>query len=432
MAWLKKHEQIIVSLLHAGLTFAVLTSLLLVAIERYDFSGIRMDVLAFILAMSCIVFLSKTVYQIGAGSARAKKVAEGMMQKMLRNSEQLFTEVYSNSPVAYLIVSTTGEIESANIAATRLFGHTAPELVSQNLFTLVDTGNEEHQAVLRQKFKSGVVITEEEVKISRGNAFSWTQVSMFPFNGEDGKKLHLVTLVDTTKQKEIDIAKSEFVSLASHQLRTPISGMRWSAELLLRDEEGVLTDAQKRYVERLLASIQRMSTLVDEFLQVSRFELGTRVLKAEPVMLRNLFEEIYLEQETNAAKKSLQITKEYDADILEIQSDIGLVRMIVTNLYTNAIKYSKEGGEILLAFRKKGEELEIEVKDSGMGIPESEQERVFSKIFRASNAIKEVPDGTGLGLYIVHKAVEKLQGRITFLSAEGVGTSFVVTIPLVQ
>ena len=124
--------------------------------------------------------------------------------------------------------------------------------------------------------------------------------------------------------------------------------------------------------------------LIDEFLQVSRFELGTRVLKEEPVVVQDLFEEIALEQETSVASKQLSIIKEYDPAIEYINSDIGLLRMIVTNLYTNAIKYSKDGGEILLAFRKRGEELEIEVKDSGMGIPVSEQSRVFSKIFRTS------------------------------------------------
>ena len=240
----------------------------------------------------------------------------------------------------------------------------------------------------------------------------------------------MVTFVDITKQKEIDIAKSEFVSLASHQLRTPISGMRWSAELLLMDGVETLSKKQKRYIERLLSSIQRMNSLVDDFLQVSRFELGTRVLKQESVGLEELFEDVIFEQAEVVKSKRLRIEKDYDRSIKSIVTDLGLLRIVVTNLYTNAVKYSRVGGEVNFSYHCQGGELIIEVKDKGMGIPVAEQHRIFSKVFRASNAIREVPDGTGLGLYIVQKSVETLKGRISFISNEEDGTTFTVVIPL--
>ena len=430
MSWFEENKQILIALIHGVIVFALLFIGLVVFTIQYDFTDVNMEVLAFILATTCIVFFAKSVYEIHAGATREKKLAEEMAEKYIKSSEQLFLEVYNNSPVAYVIVGKLGDIISANTAAARLFGISADKLEKRDLFTLMNAGWEEHQSILKQKFQTGIVVSDEEVKVIRSNSFSWTKLSIFQFSNADGKRLSLVTLVDVTKQKEVEIAKSEFVSLASHQLRTPISGMRWSAELLLMDGVESLTKQQKRYIDRLLSSIQRMSSLVDDFLQVSRFELGTRILKEETVELKELFNDIIAEQDAKVALNRLKIQKEYDPSVVKIQSDMALLRMVVTNLYTNAVKYSRVGGEISVGYLRQGGDLVITVKDSGMGIPVAEQQRVFSKIFRASNAIKEVPDGTGLGLYIVQKAVQTLEGRVSFVSTENVGTTFTVVIPI--
>jgi PAS domain S-box-containing protein len=430
MSWFEENKQILIALLHGGIVFVLLFVGLIIFTLRYDFTDVNMEVLTFILAVTCIVFFAKSVYEIHASNTRERKLAEEMAEKFIKSSEQLFLEVYNNSPVAYVIVGKFGDIVSANTAAARLFGISSDKLVKRDLFALMDAGGEEHQSILKQKFQTGIVVTDEEVKVKRANSFSWTTVSIFQFSNADGKQLSLVTLVDVTKQKEIDTAKSEFVSLASHQLRTPISGMRWSAELLLMDGVESLTKQQKRYIDRLLSSIQRMSTLVDDFLQVSRFELGTRILKEETVTLKELFDDIIAEQDAKISLNRLQVHKEYDPSITKIQSDLALLRMVITNLYTNAVKYSRVGGDITIGYLRQGGDLVITVKDNGMGIPMAEQQRVFSKIFRASNAIKEVPDGTGLGLYIVQKAVQTLEGRVSFVSSENMGTTFTVVIPI--
>jgi PAS domain S-box-containing protein len=365
-----------------------------------------------------------------SGQEKVKIMAENMANKLVMSSQQLFLEVYNNSPVAYLIVGKFGDIISANTATARLLGVSTESLIKKDLFSFIDTASEEHKAILKQKFQQGIVVSDEEVKVPRGKSFAWTMLSIFQFSSSDGRKLSLVTFVDITKQKEIDAAKKEFVSLASHQLRTPISGMRWSAELLLMDGVESLSTQQKRYIDRLLSSIHRMSSLVDDFLQVSRFELGTRVLKQEQINLEELFEEVLGDQAEVVTGKRLSVNKEYDDSLSKISTDAGMLRMIVTNLYVNAVKYSRVGGEITISYCRKGGELEIEVKDTGMGIPISEQQRVFTKIFRATNAVKEVPDGTGLGLYIVDKAVQSLKGRISFSSTENIGTTFTVVLPL--
>ncbi len=429
MSWFEENKQTLIALVEGIIVFLILFGLIVAAVTFYDFTTTNIPALAFILALVSAVFLGKSVYDIEVDKVRIKKKGEQLANKLVASSEQLFLEVYNNSPVAYLIVGEYGEIVSANTAAARLFGVSTDRLIKKDLFSFMETANEEHQSILKHKFLEGIPVSDEEVKVSREKDFSWTTFSIFQFSSIDGKKLTLVTFVDITKQKEIDTAKSEFVSLASHQLRTPISGMRWSAELLLMDGVESLTKQQKRYVDRLLSSIQRMSGLVDDFLQVSRFELGTRVVKEESVVLRDLFDDVVAEQVEKISLKHLHINKEYDDSVTQISTDHALLRMIITNLYVNAVKYSRVGGEVTLSYRKNGEELIVEVRDTGMGIPLGEQSRVFSKIFRASNAVREVPDGTGLGLYIVQKAVQALQGRVTFLSAEDIGTTFTVVIP---
>ncbi len=430
MSPFKENKQILTAVLQATSMFLFLLGMLIAVAFLYDFSDTNMYALAFILAATSAVLISKNIYEIAVSTERTKKLAENMANKLIKSSQQLFLEVYDNSPVAYLIVDVDGNIISANRAAARLFGLSIERLIKSDLFSFVEKSKNEHESLLKQKFQQGIIVSDEEVKINHGRSFSWTKFSFFQFSGTDGEKLSLVTFIDITKQKEIDIAKSEFVSLASHQLRTPISGMRWSAELLLMDGVESLTKKQKRYVERLLSSIQRMSSLVDDFLQVSRFELGTRVLKQESVELEELFDDVIFEQAEVVKGKRLRIEKEYDKSTKSIVTDLGLLRMIITNLYTNAVKYSRVGGEVNFSYLRHGGELIIEIKDKGMGIPMTEQHRIFSKVFRASNAIREVPDGTGLGLYIVQKSVQTLKGRITFISNEEDGTTFTVVIPI--
>jgi PAS domain S-box-containing protein len=429
MSWFEENRQLVYAVLKGVLTFFFLFGFLVLAAIFYDFSEVDMFSLSFILASAAIILLSNHIYDSAVNEYQIKRRSEQMAEKIVESSQKLFMEVYENSPVAYMVVNELGMVVSANTASARLFGHSAEKLVKRNLFELIDAGEGDHQSVVRQKFEQGIVIADEEIKVQKDKNVSWTKLSTFRFAGATGERLTLVTIVDVTKQKEIDTAKSEFVSLASHQLRTPISGMRWSAELLLMDGVETLSPQQKKYIDRLLTSIRRMSSLVDDFLQVSRFDLGTRVLKIEEVSPSELCDDVLSEQTELIISKRLKISKLYDPDIVAMKTDLGLLRMIITNLTTNAIKYSRVGGEVTVTFNRKGEEFELVVDDTGMGIPIADQPRIFSKVFRAANATKEVPDGTGLGLYIVKRAVESMQGRISFTSVENEGTTFTVVIP---
>jgi len=187
--------------------------------------------------------------------------------------------------------------------------------------------------------------------------------------------------------------------------------MKWSAELLLMDNPESLNARQRKYIDRLLISIRRMAVLVDDFLRVSRFELGTFQAEYKEVNLTELFKDVMDEQSSRVQQKKLIIKPFFDDSVGKIISDQHLLRMIITNLYTNAVKYTRENGTIQLGFVKKNENILITVEDNGMGIPTGDREEIFSKLFRASNAVRNVPDGTGLGLYILKSAVSVLKGK---------------------
>jgi two-component system phosphate regulon sensor histidine kinase PhoR len=300
-----------------------------------------------------------------------------------------------------------------------------------NVFQRIKTSDAAHFDFLLEKFRSGVAISDEMVSIDRKDKReSWALLSLFGFTSAGGEKIGLLTLVDITKQKKAEDAKSEFVSLASHQLRTPIAGMKWSAELLQMDNPESLTDRQHKYIDRLLESIRRMAILVDDFLRVSRFELGTFQPEYDMVNLHELFADIIEEQSVRANQKSIEVKTFFDPAITSIKTDPNLIRMMITNLYTNAVKYTREAGTIHVGFGKKDGDLIITVQDNGMGIPPGDQDAIFSKLFRAGNAVRNVPDGTGLGLYIVKEAVGVLRGNVSFTSTENIGTTFEILLPL--
>lgn len=420
-----------IAVIQAVFVFFILFGLLLGLVIYYDFSGINLGALSFLIAVTCIVLFTKNIYDLANDEEKTVKIAKVLAKDVVNNpSQKLFAEVFNNSPIAYLILDNDGNIVTSNKSAVRLLGRSAVRLDKTQFFSCIDTENSEHLTLIKEKFRNGVVVNEEEIEIGRDGGSAWATMSIFPFTDLVNQRMNLVTLLDITRQKEIDTAKSEFVSLASHQLRTPIAGMRWSTELLLMDGVDSLSKQQRRYADRLLSNIQRMASLVDDFLQVSRFDLGTRIVQPEVVDIQKLINDVISEQSLLASSKRLVVEKKFADNVLEIVSDENLLRMIITNLYSNAIKYSNKEGVISIAYFREGEDLVLEIKDTGMGIPIADQSRIFTKVFRASNAMREVPDGTGLGLYIVKKAAQTLRGRVTFNSAENIGTTFSVVIPV--
>lgn len=399
----------------------------------FPFTGDSAPYWFFVLATALVLAVVALIYRVRTGPLRAAVDAADMAEVAIRSSRDLFTQVYKNSPVPYLLVHPDGTIDSCNTAAVRLFRTHEEQLVEQNIFNFLTSARVEHLDIVRERLAHGIALSNEEFEVvtREQESRAWVLLSLFFFTDVRQRRLGLLTLVDVTKQKEIDIAKSEFVSLASHQLRTPIAGMRWNTELLMYDTGYPLPPEQQQKAQRLMKSIERLSALVDDFLNVSRFELGDLVASPGVVDLRTLIEDVVTEQQSVVAHKGIVVMLPQPEQLsLRVVTDGKLLSMIVTNFFVNALKYTPNGGTVTVGVKRDNDTLAITVADTGIGIPVAEQRRLFSKMFRASNAQRQITDGTGLGLYIAKRAAQVLRGHVSFTSGEGVGSAFTVTIPL--
>lgn len=237
---------------------------------------------------------------------------------------------------------------------------------------------------------------------------------------------------DITKEKEIDSAKTEFVSLASHQLRTPLSAINWYTEMLLSEDAGAITDMQREYLGEVSRGSRRMVELVNALLNVSRIELGTFAVQPEPTDVVELARDVINELKSKILEKKLHIEEAYVENLPKMMVDPKLTRIVFQNLLTNAVKYTPEEGRISVSIAMSADEtmFTIAVSDTGYGIPKEDQSRIFTKLFRASNIREKETDGTGLGLYIIKSIVEHSGGTVTFESEEGKGTTFTLTLPV--
>ena len=255
----------------------------------------------------------------------------------------------------------------------------------------------------------------------------------------EGKTIGAITVFrDITKEKEIDRAKSEFVSLASHQLRTPLSSIKWYAEMLLLGMTGKVGAKQRKYLRQIYSANQHMVELVNSLLNVSRIEMGTFSVDPEKVDINEVVQETVREVLSSMHEKKINLEKIINEDAVFMNADPALIRIIMQNLISNAVKYTPEGGKVCVSVMREesrlkkdaqGKDFVISVSDTGLGIPAAQQGKIFSKLFRADNAREQVADGNGLGLYIIKSILESSGGAIDFRSKENVGTTFTVRIP---
>ena len=345
------------------------------------------------------------------------------------NKFQLAVE---NSFEHVIITDPEGIILYVNKAAEKNTGYLRGEIIGQKPSLWGRQMNKEFYESLWRTIKLEKKPFSGELRNRRKNGDIYeVDLQAFPVLDGNGNIRFFVGIErDITEQKKLEDARTNFISIASHQLRTPLTSIKWIAELLLAGDIGALREKQKEYVGDLYASSKRMIDLVNGLLNIARIESAEIKIKSETVDLANIYATLLKEFEPLILQKHHSFFLEIKEGFPRFKTDPNIFREVLKNLLSNAIKYTLEGGVIKTGALVNGDEVIISVKDNGLGIPKAQQSRIFQKFFRADNVVRMNTDGTGLGMYIVKSLVELLEGKIRFESEENIGTTFSVALPL--
>lgn len=235
---------------------------------------------------------------------------------------------------------------------------------------------------------------------------------------------------DTTREKAIDRMKSEFISIAAHQLRTPLSAIKWIIKMILDGDVGELTVEQRELLNKGYLSNERIIKLVNDLLNVSRIEEGKFGFNFEKADFQEVLSAAISNIESLVAKNHQELMIKKPSKLPKIFLDKERMIMVIQNLLSNAIKYTPEYGKISMIVEVDKQYLHVKINDQGVGVPAKDQPKLFSKFFRAANVVKLETEGTGLGLFMVKNIIEKHNGRVSLKSEEGKGTEVAFYIPL--
>lgn len=311
---------------------------------------------------------------------------------------------------------------------------TSADQLNHKLQGWIDLFHPEDREEIAEKFNhilesSGEINETFKVKLPNGRTkIIHVAAKTEPSSEQTGVKLIGVVL-DMTEQAQLDQMKSDFISLASHQLRTPLTAIKWYAEMLFKGDVGELTEDQKKIVKGLGESADRMVKLVTALLNLSRIESGRMSLKPKPTHLPQLMDSLLEMIRSLYEHRKQKIIKNYQQNLPQINVDSALIQEAYQNLVTNAIKYTPVEGTITLSIYKENDELITKIQDTGYGIPISDKDKIFQRFFRSDNIVKIETDGTGLGLYLTKLIVQLSGGRIWFESEEGKGSRFYIALP---
>jgi len=347
--------------------------------------------------------------------ARKKAVEEGEKTKA----------IVTNFIDGLIVLDKKDNFLLINPRAEKFFGIMADQMINKPI--LKGTEFPPLKPLINLLIKKGEKIYREEISSVEDLIL---EVTTAPLTIEKEKIGTLVILHDVTREKAIERLKSEFVSIAAHQLRTPLSAIKWSLSFL---QEGKTNKKEKEDLfNKVYVSNERMIKLINALLNVTRIEEGRYLYSLGLEDIEDIVKGVIKPIQDEAGRKNIQFTLSFSKKIPKIKVDKEKLSLAIQNLAENAVHYTKPGGEviILVKYHKDREELLFKIKDTGVGIPKKQQKRVFSRFFRGENVMKMETEGSGLGLFITRNIIEAHRGRIWFESKEGKGSSFYFTLPV--
>lgn len=270
----------------------------------------------------------------------------------------------------------------------------------------------------------------DSISIAAQNALRYEEIKKFNITLEHKIEAATHQLQKTNeKLKALDEAKDEFISMASHQLRTPLTSVKGYISMVLEGDAGKINDLQRRFLNQSFISSQRMVYLISDLLNVSRLKTGKFIIDNKPTYLPDTVSEEIMQLEETVKARELTMKFNKPVAFPSVNIDEEKIRQVIMNFADNAIYYTPAGGTITIDLMATKDTIEYTVKDNGIGVPRSEHHHLFTKFYRAGNARKARPDGTGLGLFMAKKVIIAQGGAIIFHSQEGKGSTFGFSLP---
>jgi PAS domain S-box-containing protein len=334
-----------------------------------------------------------------------------------------------------IVTDDKGAVTRINKTALNIFGYKKSQILKKRFTDKVQAVHENGEPVnaidrpIVKAFLTGQLINEKIIYRSTDGKNVPVQVTVSPLLRKGIPVGAVQVFRDISSEIQADKLKSEFISIASHQLRTPLSSVNIYAGMLLEGIAGDLNDQQRAFAQTILASARRMNELIDTLLNITRIEAGgIRVIPAR-VEVSNLLEEIVSEVIPKVEEKDMKLNLITGPEPIQLKTDGLLVKEVLANLLTNAIKYTPEGGTITVKIKHELNNVIFSVSDTGYGIPKELQKNIFTKFFRADNILLKDVSGTGLGLYLTKAIVNNLDGDLWFDSVEDEGSTFYFSLP---
>jgi len=355
-------------------------------------------------------------------------------EKIAREKNKVSAILYSIGDGVF-VIDRDYRITVFNQAAVNISGFSEKEVMGKKynevLKFVFESSGKINDGFIKKAISTGEVkeLSNHAVLIRKDGKKIAVADSAAPLRNKNGKIVGCVVVFrDISRERRISQMESEFVSIASHQLRTPITAIQWLMERVLRKEK--ISKKGREYLNSVHASARRLNALVDLLLNVSKVEAGKINVSFREIEVIEIIERYLKERRELCAKKNITLIFKKHPKTLNVITDNNLFRNIIQSLVSNAIEYTPEKGKIEVSLEKKPKSFILAVSDTGIGIPIKEQATIFEKFTRASNAKLLKTDGTGLGLYFTEQVVKLLGGKIWFKSEENKGTTFYVELPL--
>jgi PAS domain S-box-containing protein len=343
-----------------------------------------------------------------------------------RKAAELYRNVFARLPFGACVVDGEGKTVDANAAAEALVGVGERELAGKRASEHYDpeTPRQFDEAALRRGERAAV---ERQFRRKDGSALP--VLVSYAIAVLDGEEFVVEAYTDLSERKRLDQLKNEFVFVAAHELRNPVTAIKLLLDIIFEDKRLVLDPVLRGYLSKMEEANDRLTQLVDDLLEVSRTEIGRLKIVVSPQNISSLVLEILSELRPSAAAKNVTLRYAPLADAPPVLADPAKLKEILANLVSNAIKYNVDGGRVDVSHALQGDMIVTHVADTGIGIAEEEKPKVFGKFWRSEDHAVRAQAGTGLGLFIVKELVERMRGKVWFASKPGKGTTFSFSLP---